>query len=205
LGRICVFCGSRDGARPEYVAAARSLGAALARRGIGLVYGGATVGLMGAVADAVMRAGGEVDGVIPGVLVEREIAPGTLSRLHHVGTMHERKALMARLSDGFVALPGGTGTLDELFEIITWAQLGIHDRPIGLLEVAGYWEPLLAFLRHAVDEGFIQRGDVARDPDGSGARLIVDSDPEALLDRLARAQAVAASTRPRADLGLDKA
>lgn len=184
LERLCVFCGSRPGARPEYVEAARSLGELLARRGIGLVYGGASIGTMGAVASAAMAAGGEVDGVIPHAMVEKELAHEGLTRLHRVGSMHERKARMAHLSNGFIALPGGAGTLDELFEILTWAQLGIHAKPIGLLDVEGYWQPLLALLKHSLAEGFLKEGDVWSEPDGSGKYLIVDRDAGALLDRM---------------------
>ena len=192
LARVCVFCGSQPGRDPRYLEAASRLGGLLARRGVGLVYGGATVGLMGAVADAVLAAGGEVDGVIPTGLAEKEIAHLRLTRLHTVETMHERKALMARLADGFVTLPGGTGTLDELFEIVTWAQLGIHDKPVGLLDVAGYYRPLVAFLRRTVDEGFVRAGDLCAAPDGSGRLLLVDDDAEALLDRMERAARAAA-------------
>lgn len=184
LGRVCVFCGSRGGARPEYLEAARGLGRLLAGRGIGLVYGGATVGLMGAVADGTMDAGGEVDGVLPEALVERELAHLRLTRLHRVGTMHQRKALMAELADAFVTLPGGTGTLDELFEIVTWAQLGLHRKPVGLLDVGGYFQPLLTFLRHAAAEGFVRPGDLCAEPDGSGKVLLVDRSAASLLERL---------------------
>src|SRR5262245_12742237 len=142
MRRVCVFCGSSAGNRPEYADAARHLGAALARRGLGLVYGGGHVGLMGVVADAVLRAGGEVIGVIPQALVERELAQAGLTRLEVVDTMHQRKARMADLADAFVALPGGFGTCDELFEILTWSQLGLHARPVGLLNVAGFFDPL---------------------------------------------------------------
>jgi uncharacterized protein (TIGR00730 family) len=167
--RVCVFCGSSAGVRPQYAAAARELGGLLAHRGVGLVYGGAEVGLMGAVADAVIEGGGEAIGVIPRQLVDREIAHRSLADLRVVGSMHERKALMTELSDAFVVLPGGSGTLDELFEAFTWSQLGIHDKPIGLVDVEGYWEPLLSFLDHAVDEGFLRADHraslrVARDP-----------------------------------------
>lgn len=177
MKRVLVFCGSSPGARPEYAQAAAQLGLALAGRELGLVYGGASVGLMGAVADAALSAGGEVIGVIPQRLVDREVAHGGLSDLRVVQTMHQRKALMAELSDAVIALPGGTGTLDELFELFTWSQLGLHAMPIGLLDVAGYWQPLLAFLDHAVRERFL-RADHRE-------TLLVASDPEALLDRLA--------------------
>lgn len=156
--RLCVFCGSASGARPEYAAVARELGTALAERGIGVVYGGASVGMMGAVADAALAAGGEVIGVIPQALVDREIAHADLSALHVVDSMHARKALMADLSDAFLALPGGMGTLEELFEVFTWRQIGIHDKPIALLDVAGYWAGLVTFLEHAEAEGFLRAG-----------------------------------------------
>src|SRR4051812_49148308 len=150
--RVCVFCGSNPGARPEYAAAARAVGRALAERGRGLVYGGGNVGLMGVCADAALAAGGEVIGVIPDALQTAEVAHGGLTRLHVVRTMHERKALMADLSDAFAALPGGFGTLDELFEILTWAQLGIHAKPVAILNVAGFFDPLLAMLDHQTAE-----------------------------------------------------
>jgi len=155
MQRLCVFCGSSPGGDPAYAAATAELGEALALAGIGIVYGGASVGLMGTLADAAAAAGGEVVGVIPQALVDREIAHPALSELHVVGSMHERKALMAELSDGFVALPGGTGTLDELFEVYTWAQLGLHSKPLGLLDVRGYFARLVGFLDHAVQERFV--------------------------------------------------
>jgi uncharacterized protein (TIGR00730 family) len=156
IERVLVFCGSSPGARPEYAAAADGLGRLLAQRGLGLVYGGARVGLMGAVADGALAAGGEVIGVIPRKLVEHEIAHTGLTDLREVTTMHERKALMAELSDAVIALPGGTGTLDELFELFTWSQLGLIRMPIGLLDVAGYWQPLLAMLDHMVAERLLR-------------------------------------------------
>jgi hypothetical protein len=174
--RLCVFCGSAAGVRPEYARAARALGERLARGGVELVWGGGNVGLMGVVVDAALAAGGRAIGVIPEALAARELAHTTCSELHVVGTMHARKALMADLSDAFVALPGGLGTLDELFEALTWAQLGIHAKPIGLLDVAGYWGPLLAFVDHAQREGFVR----ARHRD----LLLVDDDPARLLERL---------------------
>jgi len=143
------------GIRQEYQQAARDLGQALVARGLGLVYGGATVGLMGVIADAVLEGGSEVIGVIPRALTRPEIAHKHLTILHEVGSMHERKALMADLSDGFIALPGGFGTFDELFEMTTWSQIGLHTKPIGLLNVAGYFKPLLALVEHATTEGFI--------------------------------------------------
>jgi uncharacterized protein (TIGR00730 family) len=169
-----------------YADAARELGAALAARGIGLVYGGGRVGLMGAVADAALAAGGEVIGVIPQELVERELAHGGLTELRVVGSLHERKALMAELADGFVALPGGFGTLDELLEQLTWSQLGLHAKPIGLFDVDEYWRPLIALARHATEEGFVREADL-------GA-IAVGTDAEGLLDRLQR---MTRDTRPR--------
>lgn len=154
--RVCVFCGSSRGGRPEYAAAARRIGALLAEREIGLVYGGGAVGLMGAVADAALAAGGEVIGVIPEALLEWEVAHQGLADLRVVRSMHERKALMADLSDAFAALPGGFGTLEELCEVLTWSQLGLHAKPVGLLNVAGYFDPLLALFDHAVEERFVR-------------------------------------------------
>jgi uncharacterized protein (TIGR00730 family) len=156
MHRICVFAGSNAGIRPEYRQAARQLGQALVERGIGMVYGGASVGLMGTIADEMRARGGEVIGVLPKGLFVREVAHADLSELREVGTMHERKALMADLADGFIALPGGYGTFDELFEITTWAQIGLHKKPIGLLNVEGYFTPLLALVTHATTEGFIR-------------------------------------------------
>jgi len=185
--RVCVFCGASSGRLPAYADAARACGVALAGRGLGVVYGGGRVGLMGALADAALRAGGDVVGVIPRELVDRELAHGGLTELHVVGSLHERKALMAELADGFVALPGGFGTLDELLEQLTWSQLGLHAKPIGLLYVEGYWRPLIALARHATEEGFVREADL-------GAIAISD-DPEALLDRLER---LTDEERPRA-------
>jgi uncharacterized protein (TIGR00730 family) len=177
MKRICVFCGSSPGHDPRYLEAARTMGHTLARRGLGLVYGGGSVGLMGAVADAALADGGEVVGVIPEVLQIRELAHRSLTRLHVVASMHERKALMAELSDGFVALPGGMGTLEELSEVLTWAQLGLHARPIGLLDVAGYYQPLADFLDRAVSAGFLRHA--------HRALLLVGHEPGALLDQFA--------------------
>lgn len=177
MTRVCVFAGSSPGSRPEYRTAAEGLGRELAARNIDLVYGGARLGLMGAVADAVLAAGGNVTGVIPGALAEKEVAHSGLSDLRVVSSMHERKALMAELADGFVALPGGWGTLDEFFEILTWAQLGIHRKPCGLLNVAGYFDGLLAFLEHSHVEGFVRRE--------YQSMITVAESPGALLERLA--------------------
>jgi uncharacterized protein (TIGR00730 family) len=175
IRRLAVFCGSNPGARPEYVQAARSFGKLLASRGIGIVYGGSNVGLMQALADAMLDELGDIIGVIPRMLVEREVANKALSDLRIVDSMHDRKALMAKLADGFVALPGGIGTLEEFFEIWTWAQLGMHDKPCGLLNVAGYFDPLLEFLDRAVAEKFVR--EVHR------KMVIVESDPATLLSR----------------------
>ena len=187
MRRVCVFCGASSGRTPAYAEAARAFGAAAAARGLGLVYGGGRVGLMGAVADGALAAGGEVVGVIPQALVERELAHSGLSELHVVGSLHERKALMAELSDAFVALPGGFGTLDELMEQLTWSQLGLHAKPVALLDVEGYWKPLIALARHATDEGFVRQADL-------GA-IAVGDEPELILDRLA---ALEREDRPRA-------
>src|SRR5262249_20375161 len=155
MKRLCVFCGSRSGASPVFADAARGLGELLVRRGCGLVFGGGHVGLMGVIADAVLQRGGEAIGVIPQGLVDRELAHPRCTQMHITQSMHERKALMAKLSDGFAALPGGYGTFDETFEMLTWSQLGLHQKPVGLLNVAGYFDGLLAFLDHTVREGFI--------------------------------------------------
>ena len=152
---ICVFCGSSPGARASYIDAACELGRLLAVRGVTLIYGGASVGLMGALADAALAAGGSVVGVMPKALVDREVSHSNLTQLHVVGSMHERKARMADLAEAFIALPGGFGTIEELFEILTWAQLGLHQKPIGLLNVEGYFDPLLSFVDRAVEERFL--------------------------------------------------
>jgi hypothetical protein len=183
---VCVFCGASSGRLTSYADAARSLGAALAGRGLGLVYGGGRVGLMGAVADGALAAGGEVVGVIPRELVARELAHEGLTRLHVVETLHERKALMADLSDAFVALPGGFGTLDELLEQLTWSQLGLHAKPIGLLDAEAYWGPLIALAQHATAEGFVREADLAA--------IAVAEDPAALLDALV---VLSSAPRPR--------
>lgn len=158
LKRICVFCGSNPGNDPAYLDAAQTLGAAIVTRGYELVYGGAEVGLMGAVADAALEAGGRVVGVMPKALIDKEIGHKNLSEQHIVSSMHERKALMADLSDGFIALPGGVGTLEEIFEIWTWAQLGHHDKPLAFMNILGFYDPLCAFLDHQSSEGFVRKG-----------------------------------------------
>lgn len=177
IRRVAVFCGSNPGARPEYEEATRALGRVLAELGIGVVYGGSSVGLMQVLADTMVEGNGEIIGVIPKMLVEREVANTALDDLRIVGSMHERKAMMATLADGFIALPGGIGTLEEFFEIWTWAQLGVHEKPCGLLNVAGYFDPLLAFLDGAVEERFIRQ--VHRE------MVIVESEPRSLLRRFA--------------------
>jgi hypothetical protein len=175
--RVCVFCGSSRGGDPRYAEAARRLARALAVRGAGLVFGGGSIGLMGVLADEALAAGAEVVGVIPHGLAARELAHRGVADMRVVGSMHARKALMAELADGFVALPGGMGTLDELFEIVTWGQLGIHRKPVGVLNVAGYYDPLAALFEHAVAQGFVS---------GESRRLVlVDEDPERLLERMA--------------------
>jgi len=176
MERICVFCGSSSGASPAFAGAARDLGTALACRGIALVFGGGSVGLMGQIADAALEAGGEAIGVIPQSLVARELAHTGLTELHVVSTMHERKAKMVELSSAFISLPGGLGTLDETFEILTWAQLGIHAKPAGFLNVDGYFSPLLAFLDDAVRQGFV--------PPASRARWLEETDAQRLISRL---------------------
>jgi uncharacterized protein (TIGR00730 family) len=178
MRRLCGFCGSSPGARPSYGEAADQLGRLLVAEGIGLVYGGGHVGLMGRLADAVLAEGGEAIGVMPEALVAREIAHTGLSDLRVVGSMHERKASMAELADGFVALPGGLGTVEELFEVYTWAQLGLHRKPCALLDVDGYYEGIASFLEHAVAERFLRAE--------HRSMLIVERDPRVLLDRLER-------------------
>ena len=176
LKRVCVFCGSSSGTREVYQQAAQTVGRVLCRRGIELVYGGGHVGLMGIVADACLNEGGRVIGVIPQALADREVAHVGLTELRIVGSMHERKALMADLSDAFMALPGGYGTWEEFFEVLTWSQLGIQRKACGILNVDGYYDPLLEMADRALSEGFLR--DVHRD------LLLSDSDPERLLDRL---------------------
>lgn len=179
MRRICVFCGSSPGARPAYADAARALGREIVTRGMSLVYGGGQVGLMGVVADAVLDAGGEVTGVIPQALAAREIAHHGLTDLRIVDSMHTRKATMAALADAFVALPGGFGTYEEFFEVVTWTQLGVHRKPCGLLNVDGFYDPLIALLDHAVTERFIRPQ--------HRATILVETDPAALLSSLADA------------------
>jgi uncharacterized protein (TIGR00730 family) len=174
--RLCIFCGSSPGARPGYAAATAELAQLLAARGIGIVYGGASVGLMGLLADTAMEAGGEVIGVIPESLEDKEIGHQGLTHLRVVASMHERKALMAELSDGFIALPGGSGTLEELFEVFTWSQLGLHRKACALLNVEGYYDGLAAFLDHAVDERFLRAE--------HRAMLLCERTPAAVLDAL---------------------
>ncbi|MDR3641740.1 MAG: TIGR00730 family Rossman fold protein [Humidesulfovibrio sp.] len=175
MRRVCVFLGSNPGNRPDYLVAAKAMGAELARRGLTTVYGGSNVGLMGALADAALGAGGQVIGIIPEALRQKEIAHTGLTELHVVASMHERKALMAELSDGFIALPGGMGTLEELCEVLTWAQLGFHKKPCGLLDVGGYYASLGAFFDNAVAQGFVNPA--------HRAMLLTDSTPAALLDQ----------------------
>lgn len=173
---ICVFCGSSSGESPVYLEAATRLGALLAREGLGLVYGGSKVGLMGRLADVALEEGAPVIGVIPHALVNREVAHGGLTELRVVSSMHERKAVMEDLADAFITLPGGLGTLEEFFEVVTWSQLGLHRKPSGLLDVQGYYQPLIRFLDHAVSEGFLS---------SSHRRMIlVEEDPERLLGSL---------------------
>ena len=176
LHTVCVFCAASPGVNPVYVEQAAAMGRLLASTGRRLVYGGGRTGLMGALADAMLNAGGEAIGIMPRHLVEREVAHVGLTELHVVASMHERKALLAELSDGFLALPGGLGTLEELFEVWTWGQLGLHRKPYGILEVNGFFAPLLSFLDHAVTEGFIRQE--YRD------LLVVGDDPRDLLERM---------------------
>ncbi|SDI46395.1 TIGR00730 family Rossman fold protein [Propionivibrio dicarboxylicus] len=182
MKQLCVFCGSNAGNKPDYLRAAENVGATLARRGIGLVYGAGNIGLMGAVADACLAASGEVTGIIPQALMGKEVAGRpvdhkTLTRCEVVDSMHTRKARMAELSDGFIALPGGFGTFEELCEILTWSQLGFHGKPVGLLNIAGFYDPLLALFDRAVEDGFLHPK--------NRAMALVDTDIEALLDRMA--------------------
>jgi uncharacterized protein (TIGR00730 family) len=193
MRRICVFCGSSSGGNAAYAEAARTVGAHLAQQKIGVVYGGGRVGLMGELADAALAGGGSVIGVIPRALFEREVAHEGVTEMRVVSSMHERKALMAELSEAFIALPGGMGTFEELCEVLTWAQLGIHSKPCGLLNVERYYDPLLALLDHAVREGFVRRE--------HRSILIDDADPKRLIDRIGQS-----APRPAADgpLGLEQ-
>jgi uncharacterized protein (TIGR00730 family) len=176
LRSLCVFCGARPGHRREYATEAETLGRRLAERGLSLVYGGGRVGLMGTIADAVLAHGGRVIGVIPEALATREVAHPGLTELHVVASMHVRKAMMAERADGFIAMPGGVGTLEELLEILTWAQLGLHAKPVGLLNVGGFYDALLGFLDHTVSEGFVAAED--------RERIVQASAAEPLLERL---------------------
>jgi uncharacterized protein (TIGR00730 family) len=181
IKNICVYCGSSPGKKPEYSIAAKALGKALSERGIGLVYGGAAVGIMGVVADAVLEAGGQAIGVIPKSLAVKELAHENLSELHVVASMHDRKAMMAELSDAFIALPGGWGTLEEIFEILTWAQLGFHEKPCGLLNVEAYYNGLIGFLDNAFEQQFVN--ELYR------PMLMTANEPVALLEQFAAYQA----------------
>ena len=186
MKRLCVFCGSNAGHRPDYRLAAEAVGRTLAKQGIGLVYGAGNIGLMGAVADACLAAGGEVIGIIPQALMGKEVAGRpvdhqTLTRIEVVDSMHTRKARMAELSDGFIALPGGFGTFEELCEILTWSQLGFHTKPVGLLNVAGFYDPLLALFDRAVTDGFLR--------EQNRAMALVDTDIDRLLTRMANYRA----------------
>jgi uncharacterized protein (TIGR00730 family) len=189
IRNVCVYCGSSPGVRASYAALARDIAAALVRRGLGLVYGGASVGVMGVVADAVLQAGGRAVGVIPRPLVEKELAHRKLSELRITESMHERKSLMAELADAFVALPGGLGTLDELFEIWTWAQLGLHSKPCGLLDCDQYYQGLVSFLDHATREGFVRPQ--------HRAMLLISTDADDLLDQLIHYEPPATQSRLR--------
>src|SRR5208282_5412454 len=177
---ICVFCGSNAGNSPIYAEAARALARAIASRGVRIVYGGGNVGLMGVIAEAALAAGAQVTGVIPHALHEREVGHRGLADLRVVNSMHERKALMAELADAFIALPGGLGTFEEMFEMLTWVQLGIHRKPCGILNVAGFYDNMIAFLDHAVATGFLK-------PEHRGI-LVIEREPQALLERLAAHQ-----------------
>jgi uncharacterized protein (TIGR00730 family) len=177
LQTLCVYCGSSLGNSPAYAAAARALAAELAARNMSLVYGGGNIGLMGIIANEVLRLGGAVTGIIPKALMDREVGHLAVTQLHVVKDMHERKAMMAELSDGFVAMPGGIGTLEELFEAMTWSQLGLHEKPLGLLNVDGFYDGLLAFVAHQVAQGFLRRE--------HAGLLLHEAEPAALLARLA--------------------
>jgi uncharacterized protein (TIGR00730 family) len=175
LKALCVYCGSSSGISPNYADAARAMGQALAERHIALVYGGGNIGLMGVIAGEVLRLGGEVTGVIPKALMDKEIGHLELTKLHVVKDMHQRKAMMAELSDGFIAMPGGIGTLEELFEAMTWSQLGLHQKPLGLLNVGGFYDGLIAFVSHLVTQGFLRKE--------HAGLLMHEADPATLLAR----------------------
>lgn len=185
MQRICVYCGSNTGARPEYAQSAVDLADVLVRHELELVFGGSQCGIMGVIADRVLEQGGRVHGVIPKLLLDKEIAHESLTELHVVKSMHDRKSMMAALSDGFIALPGGFGTLEELIEIVTWGQLRFHDKPVGMLNVLGYFDALLQYLDHAVTEGFLR-------PENR-SMLIHDADPATLIQKFER------YTAPRVD------
>ncbi|MGN6388406.1 MAG: TIGR00730 family Rossman fold protein [Burkholderiaceae bacterium] len=180
---LCIYCGASHGNSPRYAEAAVTLARELVRHDLALVYGGGNIGLMGRIADAVLELGGRAIGVIPQALLDREVGHRGLTELHIVADMHARKAMMAELADGFAALPGGFGTMEELFEMLTWAQLGFHAKPVGLLNVAGFYDPLLAFVRHQVAEGFL--------PPDNAALLHADADPARLVETLRRAHPAA--------------
>jgi len=181
IKKICVYCGSSPGKNPAYLQAAESLARVMCERGIGLVYGGAAIGVMGAVANAVLEGGGQAIGVIPSSLAVKEVAHSSLTELHVVASMHDRKAMMAELSDGFIALPGGWGTLEEIFEILTWAQLGFHHKPCGLLNVGGYYDGLIGFLDNAFEQQFVN--ELCR------PMLMKSREPASLLDQFAEYRA----------------
>jgi uncharacterized protein (TIGR00730 family) len=184
---ICVFAGSSPGARPEYAGAARELARSLVERSYGLVYGGGNIGLMSVIADAVLERGGQAVGVIPEFLVDKELAHRGLTELRIVKSMHERKAVMAEISDGFLGLPGGIGTMEEFFEVLSWAQLDLHDKPCGLLNTRGYYDPIVGFLDRGVDEGFLKPK--------HRSLLLVEAEPEKLLDRFEAFVAARATRR----------
>jgi len=184
---ICVFAGSSRGARPGYAGAARELARSLVERGCGLVYGGGNIGLMAVIADAVLERGGQAVGVIPEFLVDKELAHRGLTELRIVKSMHERKAVMAEISDGFLGLPGGIGTMEEFFEVLSWAQLDLHDKPCGLLNTRGYYDPIVGFLDRGVDEGFLKPK--------HRSLLLVEAEPEKLLDRFEAFVAARATRR----------
>lgn len=191
MNKVCVFCGSSSGSRPEYSEAAKKLGRSIAHSNLGLVYGGAKVGMMGLLADTALEEGAEVNGVMPRFLVEREVAHKKLSKLHIVDTMHERKNKMAGLADGFIALPGGLGTLEEFFEVVTWAQLNVHNKPFGLVNTCGFYDGLLRFLDYAVSERFVRKK--------HRSMILVHEDPAALLKNLESYKTQAVNKQPDGD------